>query len=124
MEIFTLTLKLLIALPILLGLIILVLKLSEKRINSFQDNKYVKVIEGTQISKDISILVVRIGKKGAVLSASKDKVDKLQELSNEEIMEIEEQKKKQREEMAEKYYDIMDKGKLLMKKVNLKGREK
>lgn len=124
MEIFILMIKLLIALPILLGLIILTLKLSEKRINSFQDKKYIKVIERTQISKDMSILVVKIGQKGAVLSASKDKIDKLQELSNEEIIEIEAQKEKEREQMTQKYNDIMYKGKVLVKKVNLKGRSK
>lgn len=124
MEIFELMLKLMIALPILLGMIVLSLKLSEKRINNFQDKKYIKVIERTQISKDMSILVVKIGKRGAVLSASKDKVDKLQEITQEEILEIEAQKEEEREKMTQKYNNIMYKGKILVKKVNLKGRSK
>lgn len=122
MEIFILALKLLIALPILLGLIILTFKLSQGQINNMQSKKYIKVLERTQISKDSFILVVKVGEKGAVLSSSKDKVEKIQDLTKEEVKAIEAKQEEEKAAMTQRYNDIIDNVKTLLKKVRVKGR--
>ena len=91
------------ALGITLGIMFLSYKVLGTKVESINNNKYVKVIERTQVTKDNAILVVKVGKKGYVMSSTGSSMEKLHELSEEEIKEIEESKKKYNKEVMDKY---------------------
>ena len=100
---FTMFMKLIIALGITLGIMFLSYKVLGTKVESINNNKYIKVIERTQISKDNAILVVKAGRKGYILMSSGNNVEKLSELSEEEINEIEENKRKSNQEIIDGY---------------------
>lgn len=100
---FTMFMKLIIALGITLGIMFLSYKVLGTKVESINNNKYIKVIERTQISKDNAILVVKAGRKGYILMSSGNNVEKLSDLSEEEIDEIEENKRKSNQEIIDGY---------------------
>lgn len=100
---FTMFMKLIIALGITLGIMFLSYKVLGTKVESINNNKYIKVIERTQISKDNAILVVKAGRRGYILMSSGNNVEKLSELSEEEINEIEENKRKSNQEIIDGY---------------------
>ncbi|NKF06954.1 flagellar biosynthetic protein FliO [Clostridium gasigenes] len=100
--------KLIISLVIILGLILILFKLSNKKINDINDNKYINVIDKVQISKDSYILIVKIGKKGYVMSSSEGKTEKLEDLSEEEMINIQKEKLKRFEETNIKYENTIN----------------
>ena len=108
MEIFMMIIKLSISLIVILGLIFILFKLSNKRINDMNDNKYINVIDRCQIAKDSYILIVKIGKKGYVMSASGGKTEKLEELSEEEMINIQQEKLRKLEEANIKYENTIN----------------
>lgn len=114
-EILLLIFKLVFTLIIILGLIYLSLRLSSEKINKYNENKYIKILEKTQISKDSSLIVVKVGKKGYVLSTTNTNIEKLDELSNEEILSLEEYKKKEKENLEFKYKEVLEKVKSFTK---------
>lgn len=95
--------QLIFALGITLGIMFLSYKLLGSKVESINSNKYVKIIERTQVTKDNAILVVKIGKKGYVMSSTGNSMEKLIELSEEEVKELEENKKKYNKEVMDKY---------------------
>lgn len=125
MEFFIMVLKLIISLIIILGLILILFKLSNKKISDINENKYIKVIDRVQIGKDSYILIVKIGQKGYVMSLSGGKTEKLEALSEEEILNIEKEKSKKIQEANIKYENTVSliKEKVLILKRKLKGAE-
>jgi flagellar protein FliO/FliZ len=117
--------QLILALGVTLGLMFLTFKLMGKKVNSINNSKYVKVIERVQVSKENTILVVKIGKKGYVMSSSTGHMGKLSELSEEEVNLIEEEKKKAAEEITENYKNLMMKSKKSFSKIvnNIRSKE-
>lgn len=97
MEYIFLILKLILALIFVFGLMFLLAKLSNNQIDKINNNRYIKVLEKTSISKENSIMLVRIGKKGYVISSSNKGLEKLEEVSEEDIKNIEIDKKNQNE---------------------------
>ncbi|WP_243175627.1 flagellar biosynthetic protein FliO [Clostridium gasigenes] len=108
MDIFMMIIKLIISLVIILGLILILFKLSNKKINDINDNKYINVIDKVQISKDSYILIVKIGKKGYIMSSSGGKTEKLEDLSEEEMVNIQKEKLKRFEETNIKYENTIN----------------
>lgn len=108
---FGMFMQLILALGVTLGLIFLTFKLMGTKVNSINNNKYIKVIERVQVSKENTVLVVKIGKKGYVITSTTGHMEKLSELSEDEINLIEEEKKKAAEEMTENYKKLMLKSK-------------
>ncbi|MFR2526452.1 MAG: flagellar biosynthetic protein FliO [Clostridium paraputrificum] len=100
--------KLIVSMIIIFALMIILFKYDNKGINGNLNKKYVKVIERVQISKDGYILVVKVGKKGMVLSTSTGHTEKLQELTEEELAEIEEAKQQALKDMNNKYEGILN----------------
>lgn len=100
--------KLIVSMIIIFALMIILFKYANKGINGNLNKKYVKVIERVQISKDGYILVVKVGKKGMVLSTSTGHTEKLQELTEEELAEIEETKQQALKDMNNKYEGILN----------------
>lgn len=84
--------KILLALPFLIVLIYLSLKYSGSKLQSIQNGKYIKIVERVAISKENSLLVARIGNKGYVLTSTNGRIDILLELSDEELLKLEEVK--------------------------------
>ena len=100
--------KLIVSMIIIFALMIILFKYANKGINGNLNKKYVKVIERVQISKDGYILVVKVGKKGMVLSTSTGHTEKLQELTEEELAEIEEAKQQALKDMNNNYEGILN----------------
>lgn len=100
--------KLIVSMIIIFALMIILFKYANKGIDGNLNKKYVKVIERVQISKDGYILVVKVGKKGMVLSTSTGHTEKLQELTEEELAEIEEAKQQALKDMNNKYEGILN----------------
>ena len=105
MDFIFLLFKLIFALAVVLGLMYLSFKLSNNKISQFNEGKYIKVLERNQISKDTAIVVVKIGKKGYVLSTSNNFTNKIDELSEEETFLLEEEKRLEKEKVS-KHYEI------------------
>lgn len=116
--------KLVVVLAITLGLMFVSFKLMGTKLESINNNKYIKIIERVQVTKDNFIFVVKIGNKGYVLTSTSGHMERLSELSEEEIKQIEEEKKKTAEEITENYNKVMLKSKKmfskLIKNINLK----
>lgn len=124
-EFFKMFMQLLIALGITLGIMFLSYRILGTKVDRINDNKYIKVIERTQITKDNVILVVKVGKKGYVMMTSGNSVEKLSELSEEEISEIEEKKKKSNQEVIDGYNRFISVSKNNVSKVlkNIRSKE-
>ncbi len=122
---FGMFIKLILALGVTLGLIFLTFRLMGTKVNYINNNKYVKVVERVQISKENTILVVKIGKKGYVMTSTTGHMGKLSELSEDEINIIEEDKKKAAEEITENYKKLMLKSKRSFSKIvkNIRSKE-
>ncbi|VYU41105.1 flagellar formation protein [Clostridium tertium] len=103
MDFIFLLFKLIFALAVVLGLMYLSFKLSNNKISQINEGKYIKVLERNQISKDTAIVVVKIGKKGYILSTSNNSTNKLDELSEEETFLLEEEKRKEKEKVSKQY---------------------
>ncbi|MBS5951643.1 MAG: FliO/MopB family protein [Clostridium sp.] len=103
MDFIFLLFKLIFALAVVLGLMYLSFKLSNNKISQFNEGKYIKVLERNQISKDTAIVVVKIGKKGYVLSTSNNFTNKIDELSEEETFLLEEEKRLEKEKVSKQY---------------------
>lgn len=117
--------QLILALGVTLGLMFLTFKFMGKKVDSFNNGKYVRVIERVQVSKENTILVVKIGKKGYVMTSSTGNMGKLAELSEEEINLIEEEKKKAAEEITENYKNLIIQSKKSFSKIvnNIRSKE-
>ena len=117
--------KLILALGITLGLIFLSFKLMGTKLSAINNNKYIKVIERVQVTKENTILIVKIGKKGFVMTSTAGHMEKLSELSEEEINIIEEEKKKAAEDISESYNKLILKSKNSFSKIvkNIKLKE-
>lgn len=115
MDLIFMIIKLIFALVVVLGLMYLVFKISGNRLNKFNEGKYVKVLERVQISRDTSIVVIKIGKKGYIMSSSTNNTEKLDEISEEDIVLLEEEKRKEKEKINQQY-EVAMKG--LRSKVN------
>lgn len=116
-ELFKTLAQLIFALGITFGLMFLCFKLMGTKIDTINRNKYVKVIDRVQVTKENSILIVRIGNKGYVMTSTSGRMEKLSELSEEEIRGIEEDKKKANEEIIKNYNEIYQKSKKIFSKV-------
>ncbi|MDW8799652.1 flagellar biosynthetic protein FliO [Clostridium sp. A1-XYC3] len=82
-------LKILIFLPFILLLIYTSMKFGGNKLQNMQNGRYIKVIERATISKENSLVVVKIGDKGYVMASTNGKLEIISELSKEEIVKIE-----------------------------------
>ena len=124
-EFLKMCIQLFIALGITLGIIFLSYKILGTKVESINNNKYVKVIERTQITKDNAILVVKVGKKGYVMTCSGSSMESLSELSQKEINEIEDNKKRYNKEIMDGYNKVVSASKNNVSKVlkNIRSKE-
>jgi flagellar protein FliO/FliZ len=117
--------QLILALGVTLGLMFLSFKVMGTKLNSINNKKYIKVIERVQVTKENTILIVKIGQKGYVMTCSAGNMEKLSEISGEDINIIEEDKKKASEDIAEGYIKLILKSKKSFSKIakNIRSKE-
>lgn len=82
-------LKIIIFLPLVLMIFYISVKFGGNKLQVLQNGKFIKVLERVAISKENSLLVVKIGQKGYILTSSNGKVEKLMELEECELANIE-----------------------------------
>ncbi|ERI91257.1 flagellar biosynthetic protein FliO [Clostridiales bacterium oral taxon 876 str. F0540] len=85
-------LKIVVFLPFILFLFYLSVKFGGSKLQKIQNGKFIKVLDRVSLSKENSLVVVKIGQKGYVLSSSTGKIETLLELKEEELLKIEETK--------------------------------
>lgn len=108
MDFIFMSLRLIAALIIVFGLMIIILKYSKKGIDSTTRRSYTKIVDKTQISKDSFIVVLKVGKEGMVLLTSTGHTEKLKDLSEEEINKVEADKQEAFKEMTKAYDKFID----------------
>jgi flagellar protein FliO/FliZ len=91
-EFWILILKIILFLPLILLLLYLSLKYGGNKLQKLQDGRYMKILDRIALSKDNSILVVKIGEKAYAISSSSKKIEILFEIPKEEIITIESSK--------------------------------
>lgn len=85
MQFWKMILKLVIALPFVIFIIYASLKFGGTKFQNMQSSKFIKIIERVPLSKDNSLLVVKIGDKFYVMSSASGKVEVIFKLNDEEI---------------------------------------
>lgn len=103
-----LIIQLVFALILIFSLMYLLTKLTENKLNNINQNKYITVIERTNISKDTSIVLLKIGEKGYVIFSNNNNVEKIQEVPKEEMISIIESKKRQKEIISNNYENFIN----------------
>ncbi|HSQ33993.1 MAG TPA: flagellar biosynthetic protein FliO [Peptostreptococcaceae bacterium] len=97
--------------PVIIALIAISLKLSQKTLMQGQANRHMKVLEVINLNKNNSLVVVKIGDKGCVLASSGSNINKIDDLTKEDILKIEENIN-QNNVKAQQYFDKY-KGKII-----------
>jgi len=82
-------LKILVFFPFVIALILLFGKMGSK-FNLSTNNRFMKIIERLPISKDNTLLVVKVGEKGFLMSSSTGKIEILKEIDGAELESINE----------------------------------
>ncbi|MGH4120092.1 flagellar biosynthetic protein FliO [Clostridium sp.] len=84
--------KIIIFLPFILVLMYLSLKYGSTKLQKLQNGKYMKILDRVALSKENSVLVVKIGAKAYAVSSSSREIRILFELPAEEVTGIENSK--------------------------------
>ncbi|NMS89661.1 FliO/MopB family protein [Clostridioides difficile] len=82
-------LKILICIPIILILIVLSLKISQGSLLKKYNDKYVKILDIVSINKNNSIIILKVGEEGCIVASSSSSMNKIKDLTKEEISKIE-----------------------------------
>lgn len=80
--------------PVVILLIFISLKLSQKSLSKIGSGSYINVLEKLNLSKDIYLLLIKIGNTGCVIVVSSNNTKVIKNLSENEINEIIEMKNK------------------------------
>ena len=86
MEFVLMSIKIIGTLIVLILLMLLLLKFNESKLNEVNSRKTIRVIERTQLSKDVSLQIIKIGKKAYVMSVSPSKSELIKELTEIEVL--------------------------------------
>jgi len=81
--------NLIVFVPFTIALIIITIRLSKSSINGIAKNKYIKVLERTNLNKDTELYVLKVGDEGCVIVSSPTKTDTIKELTSHQVEEIE-----------------------------------
>ena len=117
MEIVFLSLKIVLALIVILLLMLATAKLSSSKFNKVSSKKSIKVLEKIQLSKDTSIFVLKVLNKGYIVSISPNNTTLIDELTEEEVALIENNKKEEVEKITETYSAILNNGTNMFKNI-------
>lgn len=84
--------KIIVFLPFIIFLIYASIKYGGSKLQTMQNGSYIKVLERTHISKENSLLAVKIGEKGYIIASTNGRIEIICELDKEEILKIEQTK--------------------------------
>ncbi|MGL5616274.1 MAG: flagellar biosynthetic protein FliO [Sarcina sp.] len=98
-----LTVKLIVFTAALLILLVGILKLTENKVKSFSKGKYIKILEKTDLSKNNSVYLLKLGEEGVVVVTNDKGASTIKELTAEEIKVIEKEKEEKIKEFNELY---------------------
>lgn len=79
--------------PFIIILIVISIKISKPNFEGMGIYKYTQIIERTTLNKDTNVFVLKIGDEGCVLVSSSSQVEKIKDISKQEMQEIEYNKK-------------------------------
>ncbi|PRR77523.1 hypothetical protein CLLI_22970 [Clostridium liquoris] len=85
-------LKIIAFLPFIILLIYICIKYGGGKLQDIQKGKYMKIMDRLPLSKENSLLVVKIGDKAYVISSTHENVQIMLELTSEDIIKIESSK--------------------------------
>lgn len=88
----TLTIKVALSLILILGLIYLFFVYGGGKLQTFQNKKYLKVLERVPVTKDNALLVVKMGQKGFVVASSQGKMEIISEVEHSDLEKLENDK--------------------------------
>ena len=108
--------NLIVFVPFTIALIIITIRFSKINFSGVGINKYVKVLERTNLNKDTEIYVLKVGDEGCVIISSPTKTETIKELTKKQVSEIE---RKQVDVKNNKFDRILTLEKI--KKVWIKG---
>lgn len=108
--------KLIAGLIVVIPLIYFTIKYGGKKYQNMQCNNYLRILERLAISKDSSLLVVKIGEKGYVFTSTANNIEMLMELNEQEVEKIEKAK------VMPEYENMNEFLKDIKKKLNLQGK--
>ena len=91
-EFWVLIFKIIVFLPFILLILYVSLKYGGNKLQKLQNGRYMKILDRISLSKENSIVVVKIGEKAYAISSSTKDVRILFELPREEIITIENNK--------------------------------
>lgn len=91
-ELVAMVLKIAVALPVILFLIYAVLKYGGTNLQKMQNGRFLKVLERVPLSKDNSLIVVKMGGRSYVVSSTNHRIEILRELTEEEAGNLQEGK--------------------------------
>lgn len=91
-EFWVLIFKIIVFLPFILLILYLSLKYGGNKLQKLQNGKYMKILDRISLSKENSIVVVKIGEKAYAVSSTTKEIKILFELPREEIINIENNK--------------------------------
>lgn len=97
-----------IAVPIVMILIVLSMRLAKTNMSFIENSKYTKVLEKTTLNKDTEIFVLKMGDEGLILASSPSKLETIKNLTKEEVISIEEHIKQSnsiKKENTQKFYE-------------------
>lgn len=77
-----------VVIPFFIVLIVVSVKLSKGTLDNAEKDKFVQIIERTNLSKDTNMYVIKTGNKGCVVLVSSSHTEKIKDLSQEEIKEL------------------------------------
>lgn len=89
MDLFPMFIKVVVALAIILLLIYISAKLGGGKLQGMQNGRYIKILERVPISKENSMLAVKIGEKAYVVSSTTGRIEIVKQISPEELAAME-----------------------------------
>ncbi|MGL6105054.1 hypothetical protein [Romboutsia sp.] len=102
--------------PFVMILIVVSIRFSRGNLEGIGIYKYTKVIERTNLNKDTDVFVLKIGDEGCVIISSPSKIEKIKDLSLEEMKNIEEK----RQQIKHKKIINLNKRDINLKNIDLK----
>lgn len=110
--------------PIIIILIVVSIRISKTNLERIGIYKYVHVIEKTSLSKDTDVFVLKIGDEGCVIMSSPSSIEKIKDLSIEEVNNIDQKKEEIKKANVLKFnLDKNNMKKLNLNKLNLKEKK-
>lgn len=88
----TMIMKIVVFLPFIIFLIYIVLKYGGTSLQKMQNGRFIKILERVTISKENSLMVVKMGDKSYIMTSTSHSIEILRELEGEEEIKLQESK--------------------------------